>query len=74
MSYSISARQTARLAGGAAGLLIALGVSAQEQAVQPHAIVVFSGVGVAGEADPATSPAAGCGCRRRWARMASCTA
>lgn len=62
MSYSISARQTARLAGGAAGLLIALGVSAQEQAVQPHAIVVFSGVGVAGEADPGDKPG-------RWMRM-----
>lgn len=61
MSYRISARQTARLAGGAAGLLIALGVSAQEQAIQPHAIVVFSGVGVGGAADPGDKPG-------RWMR------
>lgn len=62
MSYSISARQTARLAGGAAGLLIALGAAAQEQAAQPHAIVVFSGVSFDGSADPGDKPG-------RWVRV-----
>lgn len=61
MNYSVSLRHAALVAGGAAGLLMALGASAQEQAVQPRSIVVFSGVGFDDAADPGDRPG-------RWLR------